>query len=399
MQQKSLHDLYLGDFEKFLSIGSEVNVQLSTREGPVSINVRVHLDFEGKRKFVSAYLPELGLAVADVLRYLISSSAHLADELIGETEVAMGNTDGTKVSSLELNYESHSYFYCEQAIGEPTSAELARFALDHHAELTLRCPVYAERRRELDSLIAKFLDQYAIDQPAYSAALATLQTTLQAELKKAEIPAWITSRVKDLERLKVKVLNRALPVETGKPYKTVQDIFDDLVDLAGIRVSLYFPGQRNGAGNLIERMFKLAKEPIVYTGGTTPPSYARRFSGYWATHYRVAIEPSQQPQALCLQRDIRVEIQLASIVMHAWAEVEHDLQYKQLGGGLWEDEKRLLDQLNGLMLSGEMVLEMLQVAGERRRARVEDILKTAHSISTGQNGMSEDANPSEGNSS
>lgn len=54
--------------------------------------------------------------------------------------------------------------------------------------------------------------------------------------------------------------------------------------------------------------------------------------------------------------------------MHAWAEVEHDLVYKPLQGKLSEEEYSILDELNGLVLAGEIALERLQRAGERRVA-------------------------------
>jgi ppGpp synthetase/RelA/SpoT-type nucleotidyltranferase len=52
--------------------------------------------------------------------------------------------------------------------------------------------------------------------------------------------------------------------------------------------------------------------------------------------------------------------------MHAWSEVEHDLVYKPLQGSLSEDEYAILDELNGLVLAGEIALERLQRAGESR---------------------------------
>jgi hypothetical protein len=54
--------------------------------------------------------------------------------------------------------------------------------------------------------------------------------------------------------------------------------------------------------------------------------------------------------------------------MHAWAEVEHDLVYKPLQGALSEDEYAILDELNGLVIAGEIALERLQRAGEARIA-------------------------------
>lgn len=52
--------------------------------------------------------------------------------------------------------------------------------------------------------------------------------------------------------------------------------------------------------------------------------------------------------------------------MHAWSEVEHDLIYKPLQGSLSEEELSILDELNGLVLTGEIALERLQSAGNER---------------------------------
>ena len=52
--------------------------------------------------------------------------------------------------------------------------------------------------------------------------------------------------------------------------------------------------------------------------------------------------------------------------MHAWSEVEHDLIYKPLQGTLSKEELAILDELNGLVLAGEIALERLQAAGNER---------------------------------
>lgn len=52
--------------------------------------------------------------------------------------------------------------------------------------------------------------------------------------------------------------------------------------------------------------------------------------------------------------------------MRAWSEVEHDLVYKPLQGMLSDEEYAILDELNGLVLSGEIALERLQRAGVLR---------------------------------
>jgi hypothetical protein len=55
--------------------------------------------------------------------------------------------------------------------------------------------------------------------------------------------------------------------------------------------------------------------------------------------------------------------------MHAWAEVEHDLIYKPETGDLSPDESAILDEINGLVLTGEIALERLQRAIQRRTAK------------------------------
>jgi hypothetical protein len=54
--------------------------------------------------------------------------------------------------------------------------------------------------------------------------------------------------------------------------------------------------------------------------------------------------------------------------MHAWSEVEHDLIYKPFEGTLSDEEYAILDELNGLVIAGEIALERLQKAGETRVA-------------------------------
>ena len=94
-----------------------------------------------------------------------------------------------------------------------------------------------------------------------------------------------------------------------------------------------------------------------------------RFDGYHAEHYRVRLKADALPEAQRRYGDSPVEIQVASVLMHAWSEVEHDLLYKQLSGHVSEEERTILDGINGLVLSGEVFLERLKAAFEARVSR------------------------------
>lgn len=101
------------------------------------------------------------------------------------------------------------------------------------------------------------------------------------------------------------------------------------------------------------------------TAQSTSPNLPR-FSGYGARHFRVYIPDSLLPAGQERYSSALVEIQVASVLMHAWSEVQHDLVYKPLEGELSASEHALLDQLNGLVLAGEIALEQLQLAGDTR---------------------------------
>lgn len=207
---------------------------------------------------------------------------------------------------------------------------------------------------------------------------------LDSNLQSAGIRAIVTSRAKNPARLETKVRQRAVK----KVYNTVDDIYEDIVDLAGVRVALYFPAESEEVGRIIKSLFVPVADPKEFPTSTqqrvikenpsltvadpkelptsAQPPYKKRFSGYWAAHYRIRLPETLLNESQKRYTEARVEIQVASVLMHAWSEVEHDLVYKPLQGQLSVDEYAILDELNGLVLAGEIALERLQRAGDLR---------------------------------
>jgi ppGpp synthetase/RelA/SpoT-type nucleotidyltranferase len=212
-------------------------------------------------------------------------------------------------------------------------------------------------------LVEDFIARYRKEYDFYDQAARLVAQTLEGSLQAAGIRSMVTSRAKAVGRLEAKVRQR----DTSKHYGSVDDIYSDIVDLAGARVALYFPGERAQVDSMIKSLFLLVEQPKEFPGASGP-TYAKRFSGYWATHYRVQLREPTLSDAQKRYVEARVEIQVASVLMHAWAEVEHDLVYKPLQGQLSEDEYAILDELNGLVMAGEIALERLQRAGEARVA-------------------------------
>lgn len=217
------------------------------------------------------------------------------------------------------------------------------------------------QRKNILDLVSEFIARYRKEYDFYEQACRMVAQSLEANLRSAGVRAIVTSRAKNPTRLEAKVRQRSLK----RQYGTVSAIFDDIVDLAGVRVALYFPGERQEVGRIIEALFDLTEAPKEFPTAAAP-SYKKRFSGYWATHYRVVLKEASLHDSNQRYAEAKVEIQVASVLMHAWSEVEHDLVYKPLQGELSVEEYSILDELNGLVLSGEIALERLQRAGEQR---------------------------------
>jgi ppGpp synthetase/RelA/SpoT-type nucleotidyltranferase/uncharacterized protein YutE (UPF0331/DUF86 family) len=211
------------------------------------------------------------------------------------------------------------------------------------------------------SLIESFVTNYKREMDFYLEAARLCKLECESLLKENGIRAIVTYRAKSPERLEEKLGNR----NAKAPYTSQDQIRDDIVDLAGVRAALYFPGDREQLEKLIPSAFVLLGEPKKFPE-VVASRPNKKFSGYHATHYRVKLPADDLTEERIRYADAPIEIQVASVLMHAWAEVEHDLVYKPETGDLSEDEYAILDQLNGLVLSGETALELLQRAVRAR---------------------------------
>jgi ppGpp synthetase/RelA/SpoT-type nucleotidyltranferase len=212
-------------------------------------------------------------------------------------------------------------------------------------------------------ILEDFIGRYRREYDFYDQAARLVAQQLEGRLQAAGIRAMVTFRAKAVTKLEPKVRDRA----ARKGYGSVDDIYADIPDLAGARVALYFPGQSQQVGQIINELF-VVTHTKEFPDPDSPPRYRKRFAGYSATHYRVRLRETALVDSQKRYAEAKVEVQVASVLMHAWSEVEHDLVYKPYQGQLSDDEYAILDELNGMVMAGEIALERLQRAGTVRVA-------------------------------
>jgi putative GTP pyrophosphokinase len=128
-------------------------------------------------------------------------------------------------------------------------------------------------------------------------------------------PHSITSRIKGRSSLSTK-----LERKEGK-YERIEDI----TDLLGIRVITYLNRDVDAIADIIESEFVIDRQNSADKRLFADPD---RF-GYKSLHYIVELNPERiKLQEYKQFAGIKAEIQIRTIIQHAWAEIEHDLGYK-----------------------------------------------------------------------
>jgi ppGpp synthetase/RelA/SpoT-type nucleotidyltranferase len=133
---------------------------------------------------------------------------------------------------------------------------------------------------------------------------------IQALLEDANIRhQLIQARVKDREKLKRKYLNET------KNYRELNDITDQVA----LRVITYYEDEVDRVADIIKREFDVDSERSVDKRETEPDKF-----GYYALNYvcRYNGQRGSQPEYR-KYAGVFCEIQIVSILRHAWSEIEH----------------------------------------------------------------------------
>jgi len=214
---------------------------------------------------------------------------------------------------------------------------------------------------ELPKIEAEFLRVYPGLMDGYEKVAQICAAKLKDLLKDGGIKAITSYRAKEPERLEGKLLTR---LAKEQPFTSQEELEDSIVDLAGVRVTLYYPGDLENLKKIVAQNFEIVGEK-THPDPKEPRGEKPYKSEYKAHHFRLRLKADAlEKDALARGYDKKlVEVQIATLVMHAWSEVEHDLGYKPLSGGLSEQEIDALNQLNSLALASELALKQLERGG------------------------------------
>ncbi|MEU4417328.1 GTP pyrophosphokinase [Nocardia salmonicida] len=119
----------------------------------------------------------------------------------------------------------------------------------------------------------------------------------------------------------------------------------DLTDLLGIRIITYFATEVDQVADALWPHLAIDEENSIDKRKSLPPD---RF-GYLSLHYVAQLGSDRQNLVEYARfKGKKFEIQIRSILQHAWAEIEHDLGYKA-NDTLPQEMRRRFSRLAGLL--------------------------------------------------
>lgn len=167
-------------------------------------------------------------------------------------------------------------------------------------------------QEKINNFISIYLDQ----KQTYDDFSKKINSLFEELLKEKFIQCHsINSRAKEVESLRKKI---------SKPEKEYDSI-SDVTDLCGIRIITYFSNDVDIVAKIIEKEFIIDRKNSIDKRHENDPD---RF-GYLSLHYVAQLSNKRDVLTEYKKfKDLKFEIQIRSILQHAWAEIEHDIGYK-----------------------------------------------------------------------
>ncbi len=129
-----------------------------------------------------------------------------------------------------------------------------------------------------------------------------------------------------------------------RPDRTYESLWS-VTDLVGLRVIVYFEEDVDHVGRLIE-----AHLPVDFAHSIDKRHREASSFGYRSLHYVCAMAARDDAATLApeMPAEARFEVQVRTVLEHAWAEIEHDLGYKSASAAP-AHVKRRLSRIAGLL--------------------------------------------------
>lgn len=218
----------------------------------------------------------------------------------------------------------------------------------------------ADQLFDFDALRRIAIDEYQQVRPRYESFATVVKNVLVEAVRNAQIKiAAVEARAKTLDSFGDKA---ATPMESNPDQPKYPNPLADIEDLAAARVITFFLKDIQSVNDIVQNEFQ-----ILERSDKSEPLLRDARVGYQSIHYLVELKPNRTSLPEYAQHaGLRAEIQLRTVLQHAWAEIEHDIQYKSIEA-IPADIRRRFTSLAGLLEIADREFQAVQAEDERVR--------------------------------
>jgi len=146
-----------------------------------------------------------------------------------------------------------------------------------------------------------------------------------------------------------------------------EDFFNEIEDFAGIRIIFPYRSDLIKINSIIKKKFRLIRENL-HNSQSMP-------FGYMSDHYIIKISKSYRGDRYDDIKDLKCELQIRTVSMHAWATVSHHLEYKQ-EVDIPSELKSDFMALSGVFYIADSLFEQFKTARETSQNKLRKSIKT-----------------------
>lgn len=213
-----------------------------------------------------------------------------------------------------------------------------------------------------DDVIKQAVARYEREHDRYLKLSARVADICRVDIVEANaIRAQVTSRAKSARSFEGKL--RRFARNPKKDIRTVDAVFEQVGDLAAVRVATYRPEDQK---RIVDEICKLFTGADGIKVDVDEKDKLKDGGFYRATHCQAALRDDDLVGTYANLKGVSCEIQVCSMMAHVFNEVEHDIAYKPEGGGPQDAETQLIQGLGHLTRAGDSLVSQLLAANEAR---------------------------------
>jgi ppGpp synthetase/RelA/SpoT-type nucleotidyltranferase len=167
--------------------------------------------------------------------------------------------------------------------------------------------------------VEEWKDLYIREHSLYQGFTERLEHLVQDLLEQVGIELFhVESRTKSIERFMQRIAN---------PSASFRDPVNEMYDLSGVRVVLYFAEDLEKIARMVEEEFTVHKDfSVPYDALQDPDAY-----GYRSIHYAVSLAPHRATlREWRRYGEMKAEIQIRTILQNAWSAITKKLPYDEV---------------------------------------------------------------------